>query len=40
MPLMKSRRCIARLKAQDCADYCLQMGLQQGFVANEMGVSG
>jgi hypothetical protein len=32
---MKSRRCIAFSKAQDCADY--RSRLQQGFAIEEMG---
>jgi hypothetical protein len=36
--LIKSRRRIAFLKAQDCADYCSQrIRLQQGFATSEMG---
>jgi hypothetical protein len=34
---MKSRRRIAFLKAQDCADHASKRRLQQGFATGEMG---
>jgi hypothetical protein len=35
--LIKSRRRIAFLKAQDCADWLITVQLQQGFVTDEIG---
>jgi hypothetical protein len=37
MALIKSRRRIAFLKAQDCADWLITVQLQQGFVTDEIG---